>query len=155
MNKLVKINSTKKVDGDGIAIVEQYEGDTSEHNIINPPNFESLPLPDDQALLNDTDKRGESVVSGVVLETDITPGEVRIPWTDSSGLVKGSFYFKNNGAIEINSNAEELISLMLEIMDTIIGQKTITMQGPAPLTPDTIVLLTNLKARLQLFKDGV
>lgn len=152
MNKIVKIEESRSSGGDGIAVVEQFDGDSSEHNIFSPPNFESLPFPDDQALMIQTDKRGAQAVSGVALETNIKPGEVRIPWYDVNKSLKGFLKVENSGTFQLENNGEEQATILIDLLQVLIDALVVTALGPSPFDSATIALLTAIKTRLETFK---
>ena len=59
-----------------------------------------------------------------------------------------------DGKLTINNTGEELISLLIETLDTISKAKTITMMGASPFTIDSIALMEALKLRLETFKKN-
>jgi len=150
MNKIIEIDSA----AEGSAKVKQYDADFSEHTIIAPPNFKSLPLDGQQAFLIESDKQGEGVVSGVPLEDTLAPGEVVIEWTDPDGVVKGQVRCKNGttGTIAIeNDSGEEIIDLLSQLLQLLSTTTVVTVLGSQPLSTAADIAL--LKTKLDTFKE--
>jgi len=152
MPKIVKVLDTEKIDGDVVATTEFYEGDTSENIVYTVPNFQSIPLKDDEILALQLDKSGEVAIALIPLETDINKGETKIVWRDSDGNVKGSLHGKDDGKLAISNETEELITVLSDLLTELLAARVVTALGESPFTTTTLTQLTSIQTRLDTFK---
>jgi len=59
---------------------------------------------------------------------------------------------KENGKVAIKNDTNELLAIMDELIQDLISAKTLTMMGPQPFTPDTLVALNAAKTKLATLK---
>lgn len=84
---------------------------------------------------------------------DLLPG-------DSAQYNKNGKYIKltgddaeiSIGKIKVENDSNELITVLSDFMDEVIKGKTITAIGPQPWDPGTLILLNDVKDKLDTFK---
>lgn len=86
--------------------------DVKEHRAAAPWGDESVPVKDAVAIWANTSVSGEAVVIGYINTSaldDLNPGERRIFSTDDSGAVQVYARFTDDGKIQLNGAADNLI----------------------------------------------
>lgn len=98
---------------------------------------------------------------GVIIATENREFRLKdLPTGDSAQYNKNGKYIKLLGdnadilieKLKITNSSHELVAVLSEGMDEVIKGKTITLMGPQPWDPATIVLLQAVKDKLDTFK---
>jgi len=64
----------------------------------------------------------------------------------------GSYTLMKDGKHEVKSASEELMSLLVELVDTLTQVQTLTLMGPQQFLPNYLLTLNLIKTKLETFK---
>lgn len=59
---------------------------------------------------------------------------------------------RKGGFLEVKNESEELVTVLSDALQAIIDSRNITAIGPQPMTPESVLALTEIKERLDTFK---
>lgn len=83
--------------------------DVQEVPQVLPYGIDSNPIKDMQGLYIKTSQKGEAVLVGYIQKSVAGVGELRLTSTDSDGVEKTYIWQKNDGTIELNGSAKNLV----------------------------------------------
>lgn len=149
-------------------VVTELQANYSKTSIlILPPGIDACPILGDQATLTGFDKQvglyiddaGHSAIIGVIPPGLVNEGEIKILSRDiATGQEMASFYFKADGAMDLISSTDKLITLkntvesFKTILDDLIEEikaiKTFGSPTNHTIDPATITLLDAIKTRI-------
>jgi hypothetical protein len=111
MMNIVKILSTKINDGKRLAkFLRMGLNDVQENNVAQPHGIDANPVKDMTAIYAQTSVKGESVIIGYINQNQLADiGELRLFSTDNSNEVQAVIFMRNNGDIEINGDADNMV----------------------------------------------
>ena len=111
MMNIVKILSTKITNGKRLAkFLRMGLNDVQENNIAQPHGIDANPVKDMTAIYAQTSVKGESVIIGYINQNQLADiGELRLFSTDNSNAVQAVIFMRNNGDIEINGDADNMV----------------------------------------------
>ena len=111
MINIVKILSTKINDGKRLAkFLRMGLNDVQENNVAQPHGIDANPVKDMTAIYAQTSVKGESVIIGYVNQNQLADiGELRLFSTNESNEVQAVIFMRNNGDIEINGDADNMV----------------------------------------------
>jgi hypothetical protein len=111
MMSIVKILSTKITNGKRLAkFLRMGLNDVQENNIAQPHGIDANPVKDMTAIYAQTSVKGESVIIGYINQNQLADiGELRLFSTDNSNAAQAVIFMRNNGDIEINGDADNMV----------------------------------------------
>lgn len=75
-----------------------------------PYGVDSNPIKDMVAVYSETGEKGKTVIVGYINKNQLAEvGETRVYSTDAQGVLKSYMWLKNDGTIEFNGNANNLV----------------------------------------------
>lgn len=108
---IVKIISTKVEAGKRLVkFLRLGLDDVQENHVSSPHGIDSNPVKDMTAVYAQTSVKGESVIIGYINSNALAEiGELRLFSTDSDGGLEAEIRLRNNGDIEINGDADNMV----------------------------------------------